>query len=108
MPAGSAGCRQSEGPDLRLACELVDRTRVSRLLKGYPNVPPADRRALELMLVKVAQLVAELPEVRELDLNPVLADENGVIAVDAHEPDRHGLRMGMGKHPWPAPTASDS
>ena len=69
--------------DLRLACELVDRTRVSRLLKGYPNVPPADRRALELMLVKVAQLVAELPEVRELDLNPVLADENGVIAVDA-------------------------
>ena len=35
------------------------------------------------MLVKVAQLVAEMPEVRELDLNPVLADENGVIAVDA-------------------------
>ena len=36
------------------------------------NVPPADRQALELMLVKVAQLAADLPEVRELDLNPVL------------------------------------
>ena len=35
------------------------------------------------MLVKVAQLAAELPEVRELDLNPVLADEKGAIAVDA-------------------------
>ena len=43
-----------------------------RLLRGYRNVPPADRQALELMLVKVAQLAADLPEVRELDLNPVL------------------------------------
>ena len=56
---------------------------MSRLLGGYRNVPPADRQALELMLVKVAQLAAELPEVRELDLNPVLADEKGAIAVDA-------------------------
>ena len=69
--------------DLKLAGELIDRTRVSRLLHGYRNVPPADRQALELMLVKVAQLAADLPEVRELDLNPVLADEKGAIAVDA-------------------------
>jgi acetyltransferase len=69
--------------DMKLAGELIDRTRVSRLLKGYRNVPPANRQALELMLVKVAQLVADLPEVQELDLNPVLADEKGMIAVDA-------------------------
>jgi acetyltransferase len=69
--------------DMKLAGELIDRTRVSRLLKGYRNVPPANRQALELMLVKVAQLVADLPEVQELDLNPVLADEKGVMAVDA-------------------------
>ncbi len=69
--------------DMRLANDLIDRTRVSRLLNAYRNVPPADRQGLELMLVKVAQLVADLPEVRELDLNPVLADEKGVIAVDA-------------------------
>jgi acetyltransferase len=69
--------------DLNLAGDLIDRTRVSRLLGGYRNIPPANRQAIELMLVKVAQLAADLPEVRELDLNPVLADENGVIAVDA-------------------------
>jgi acetyltransferase len=69
--------------DLKLAGDLIDRTRVSRLLRGYRNVPPADLQALELMLVKVAQLAADLPEVRELDLNPVLADEKGAIAVDA-------------------------
>jgi acetyltransferase len=68
--------------DLKLASDLIDRTRVSRLLHGYRNVPPADRAALELMLVKVAQLAADLPEVRELDLNPVLADDKGAIAVD--------------------------
>ena len=54
--------------DLKLASDLIDRTRVSRLLRGYRNVPPADRQALGLMLVKVAQLAADLPEVRELDL----------------------------------------
>ena len=69
--------------DLKLAGDLIDRTRVSRLLRGYRNMPPADLQALELMLVKVAQLAANLPEVRELDLNPVLADERGAIAVDA-------------------------
>ncbi|MGZ8310144.1 MAG: bifunctional acetate--CoA ligase family protein/GNAT family N-acetyltransferase [Rhodoplanes sp.] len=69
--------------DLKLASDLIDRTRVSRLLRGYRNVPLADRKALELILVKVAQLAADLPEVRELDLNPVLADEKGAIAVDA-------------------------
>lgn len=69
--------------DLKLAGDLIDRTRVSRLLRGYRNVPPADRQALELMLVKVAQLAADLPEVREIDLNPVLADEKGAVAVDA-------------------------
>jgi acetyltransferase len=56
--------------DLELAGDLIDRTWVSRLLRGYRNIPPADRQALELMLVKVAQLAADLPEVRELDLNP--------------------------------------
>jgi acetyltransferase len=46
-------------------------------------VPAADERAIELLLVKLAQLAADFPEIREVDLNPVLADETGVIAVDA-------------------------
>ena len=69
--------------DLELAGRLIARTRVSRILKAYRNVPAADERAIELVLVKLSQLVADFPEVREIDLNPVLADETGVIAVDA-------------------------
>jgi len=69
--------------DLELARGLIARTRVSRILKAYRNVPAADERAIELLLVKLSQLVADVPEIREIDLNPVLADETGVIAVDA-------------------------
>jgi len=69
--------------DLELARNLIARTRVARILKAYRNVPAADERAIELLLVKLAQLVADFPEIREIDLNPVLADETGVIAVDA-------------------------
>jgi len=69
--------------DLELARGLIARTRVSRTLKAYRNVPAADERAVELLLVKLAQLVADFPEIREIDLNPVLADQTGVIAVDA-------------------------
>ena len=69
--------------DLELAHDLIARTRVSRVLKAYRNVPAADTNAVALVLVKLAQLAADLPEVRELDLNPLLADETGVIAVDA-------------------------
>ena len=56
---------------------------MSRILKAYRDVPAADERAIALVLVKLAQLAADLPEIRELDINPLLADQNGVIAVDA-------------------------
>jgi acetyltransferase len=69
--------------DLTLARRLIARTRVSRILKAYRNVPAADEQAIALLLVKLAQLAADFPEIREIDLNPVLADESGVIAVDA-------------------------
>jgi len=69
--------------DLELARGLIGRTRVSRVLKAYRDVPAADVDAVALLLVKLAQLAADLPELRELDLNPVLADQNGLIAVDA-------------------------
>lgn len=69
--------------DLRLAHELIGRTRVSRILKAYRDVPAADERAVALLLVKLAQLAADIPEVREVDINPLLADRDGVVAVDA-------------------------
>jgi acetyltransferase len=74
--------------DLQLARDLVARTRIARVLKAYRNVPAADEDGIALVLVKVAQLAADVPEIRELDLNPLLADENGIIAVDA----RVGIR----------------
>jgi len=69
--------------DLKLARELIARTRISKLLAGYRNVPAADLGAIALVLVKVAQLAADLAEIRDLDINPLLADQDGVIAVDA-------------------------
>ena len=86
--------------DLELAHALIARTRVSRVLKAYRDVPAADTDAVALLLVKLAQLAADLPEVRELDLNPVLVDQNGLIAVDARvavapfEPARRGPSSG--------------
>jgi acetyltransferase len=69
--------------DLGLARQLIARTRVSRRLKAYRDVPAADENAIALVLVKLAQLAADVPELRDLDLNPLLADRRGVIAVDA-------------------------
>ncbi|RVU21152.1 bifunctional acetate--CoA ligase family protein/GNAT family N-acetyltransferase [Methylobacterium oryzihabitans] len=69
--------------DLRLAAELIGRTRVARRLKAYRDVAAADEHAVALVLVKLAQAAADLPELRDLDINPLLADEAGVIALDA-------------------------
>jgi acetyltransferase len=69
--------------DLRLARDLIDRTRVSRLLRAYRDVPAVKPDTVALALVKLAQMAADIPEIRELDINPLLADENGVMAVDA-------------------------
>jgi acetyltransferase len=69
--------------DLRLARDLIERTRVSRLLRAYRDVPAVKQDAVAMVLVKLAQMAADIPEIRELDINPLLADESGVLAVDA-------------------------
>jgi acetyltransferase len=69
--------------DLKLAKDLIGRTRIARLLRGYRDVQPVDEDALGLILVKIAQLAADLPEVRDLDINPLLADASGLLALDA-------------------------
>lgn len=69
--------------NLSLAQELVGRTRISRLLAGYRDRSPADLNAVYLTLMKVAQIMADLPEIGELDINPLFADEGGVLVVDA-------------------------
>jgi acetyltransferase len=69
--------------NLALARELVSRTRVARLLAGYRDRPAIDHDALHLVLVRLSQLVSDLPEIAELDINPLLVDDKGVIALDA-------------------------
>jgi acetyltransferase len=68
--------------DLKLAGGLIARTRVSRVLRGYRDVPAAKIADIALTLVKLAQLAADVPELRELDINPLLADQNGTLALD--------------------------
>lgn len=69
--------------DLRLAHDLIERTRISRLLLAYRDVSAVNSDDVALTLVKLAQLAADLPQVHELDINPLRADESGVLAVDA-------------------------
>jgi acetyltransferase len=84
--------------DLALARDLIGRTRVSRLLSAYRDVPAVKEDTVALTLVKLAQLAADLPEVTGLDINPLLADASGVLAVDARvavaAPDRKFAGLG--------------
>ena len=66
-----------------LARRLMARTRVSRLLQGYRGQPPAKIEAVIEVLIRLGQLAADQPEIRELDLNPLLADAAGIVALDA-------------------------
>lgn len=66
-----------------LAKALVSRTRVSRLLAGWRDTPAVDEAALHGVLVAVSKLLAEVPEIAELDINPLIVNFEGAIALDA-------------------------
>jgi acetyltransferase len=66
-----------------LARALVARTRVSRLLKGWRDTPAVDQDALHGVLVTVSRMLADLPELAELDINPLVVNHEGAIALDA-------------------------
>jgi len=65
-----------------LALELIGRTRVSRLMGGYRDHPRVQHDAVADVLIAIARMLAELPELAELDINPLWADEDGAIALD--------------------------
>jgi acetyltransferase len=69
--------------NLVLARDLVSRTRVARLLAGYRNRPAANLDALNAVLVQVSRLVSDIPEIVELDINPLLVDHRGATVLDA-------------------------
>ncbi len=86
-----------------LAQELVARTRVATLLKAHLSRPAANLDAVCLTLMQVSQLIADVPELVEMDINPLFADERGVTVVDARmkvapakaDPNRLAI------HPYP-------
>ncbi len=69
--------------DMNLARDMMQRTRVWRLLQGYRDRPAADLDRIAEVLVRLSYLVARHPEIREIDINPLLADHSAVVAVDA-------------------------
>jgi acetyltransferase len=66
-----------------LARQLMTRTRVYRLLAGYRNHPPADCERIEEVLIRLSQLCADIAEIEELDINPLVVGADRCLAVDA-------------------------
>jgi acetyltransferase len=69
--------------DLVLARDLIGQTRISRLLAGYRDRKPANREAVAQTLVRLSAMTCVHSEIYEIDINPLLVDEAGVIALDA-------------------------
>jgi acyl-CoA synthetase (NDP forming) len=63
--------------------EMITEVKAYPLLKGYRNTPPADINAIVTVLLNTSKLIMDYPEIKELDLNPVMAYEKGVKTVDA-------------------------
>jgi len=66
-----------------LVRELINSTRIAKLLGAFRNMPPVQMEALESLLLRVSEMVCELPWLKEMDINPLIVDENGALAVDA-------------------------
>jgi len=66
-----------------LAGDMIDATRISRLLAGYRDRPAADRGAIISAMLALSQLAIEHPAIVAVDINPLLVDENGAVALDA-------------------------
>lgn len=77
--------RAMELPPLNqfLARRLIERSRVAETLGEWRGAHAVDMEALEDLLLRVSEMVCELPELREMDINPIIVDENGAISVDA-------------------------
>jgi acetyltransferase len=88
-----------------LANDMIARTRIAKLLAGYRDHPPADLDAIADALIALSQMLADLPELLELDINPLWADQNGVLALDARVRVGRPARAGASNFaitPYPA------
>lgn len=66
-----------------LVKDLIHSTRIAKMLGAFRNMAPANLAALEDVLLRVSEMVCELPLLREMDINPLILDETGALAADA-------------------------
>lgn len=85
--------------------QLIAKTRAAKYLQAFRQLPPAHMKPLIDVLLNVSIMVSELPEILELDINPLIVDEHGVMAVDARikaEVSHQLMRYShMAIHPYP-------
>lgn len=62
---------------------MMEETKVYQLLKGYRNVPPADLKRLDETMLLFSQLLIDFPQIKEIDINPLLIDEKEACILDA-------------------------
>ncbi|WP_296509036.1 bifunctional acetate--CoA ligase family protein/GNAT family N-acetyltransferase [Rhodoferax sp.] len=105
--------RAMELPPLNqfLARRLIERSRVAETLGEWRGSAPANIDLLEQILLRISEMVCELPQLREMDINPIIVDEHGALAVDArividHAPQGVSSRVHNYNHlsilPYPA------
>jgi len=87
--------------------KMIAQTKVSKMLKAFRGLPEVNHDAIVDVLLRISDMVAQLPEIMELDINPLFADENGVMAVDARIsvnalPANHKPYQHMAIHPYPS------
>jgi acetyltransferase len=93
-----------------LARAQIDRTRIARLLKGFRDRPPANIDGVVSVLVQLSRIVADHAEIIEIDINPLLCDSWGVIAVDGRirvQPATSAAQQCMAIRPYPQRFESD-
>jgi acetyltransferase len=90
-----------------LVRRMIRSTRAAKYLEEFRGLPAANQRAVEDAILRVSEMVCELPWIEEMDINPLIVDENGVVAVDARvvvkkiEPTRQPYAH-MAIHPYPS------
>jgi acetyltransferase len=97
--------RAMELPPLNqfLARRLIERARVAETLGEWRGASAVDREALEQVLLRVSEMVCELPQLREMDINPIIVDENGAVAVDARIVIDSAPQAASGRQSLPPP-----
>ena len=66
-----------------LARRIMEETKVYQLLKGYRKHPPANLKLLEELMIRFSQMLLDLPQLKEVDINPLFIDEKEALALDA-------------------------